>query len=88
MQKKKILPRLRVPLFVQAQVGINCLMGLFNSACIIVAMRFTEEQLLKASNGFSQQLGNGGFGLVYKGYMNGSFVALKKLTEVSTKNTS
>ena len=46
-------------------------------------MRFTEDELVQASDNFSQQLGNGGFGLVYKGYMNGSFVALKKLTEVS-----
>ena len=49
-------------------------------------MSFTEDQLMKASDGFSHQLGNGGFGLVYKGFMNGSFVALKKLTEVCAQN--
>ena len=47
-------------------------------------MRFTEEEILRATNNFSDEckLGTGGFGSVFKGWIHGSVVALKKLTEV------
>lgn len=47
-------------------------------------MQFTEKDICNATENYSKDrvLGFGGFGTVYKGLINGSFVAIKKLTEV------
>ena len=47
-------------------------------------LQFSAEDILSATSNFAQEqlLGSGGFGMVYKGILNGSFVAVKKLTEV------
>ena len=55
--------------------------------CVIVliaAKEFTEEDIKKATETFSEsrKLGGGGFGLVYRGCINGTSVAVKKLTKV------
>lgn len=44
-------------------------------------MQFTEKE---TTENYSQDrvLGFGGFGIVYKGLINGSFVVIKKLNEV------
>ena len=44
-------------------------------------LQFSAEDILSATSNFAQEqlLGSGGFGMVY---LNGSFVAVKKLTEV------
>ena len=46
-------------------------------------MQFSEE-MSKATRDFSNDLvlGSGGFGVVYKGIINGTYVTVKKLTEV------
>lgn len=51
---------------------------------MVIAMVFSEGDLLYATDNFSQvnRLGTGGFGEVYRGWMNGTNVAVKKLTEV------
>ena len=45
---------------------------------------FTEEELKEVTEGFSlgRKLGEGGFGIVFRGYINGTNIAVKKLTEV------
>ena len=47
-------------------------------------MQFSEEEMSKATRDFSKDLvlGSGGFGVVYKGIISGTYVAVKKLTEV------
>ena len=47
-------------------------------------MQFTEKDILQATENFSdsRKLGNGGFGVVFKGWINSSHVAIKTLTEV------
>lgn len=47
-------------------------------------MQFTKEELSVATSNFdeSRKLGSGGFGTVFKGWMKGSNVAVKKLTQV------
>ena len=47
-------------------------------------MQFTEKTLSEATSNFSNdnKLGIGGFGTVYKGWINWSYVAVKELTEV------
>ena len=55
-----------------------------------IAMVFSEEDISKATDNFSQanQLGIGGFGVVYKGWINGTHIAVKKLTEVLVMHNS
>ncbi|CAO2837226.1 unnamed protein product [Amaranthus hypochondriacus] len=49
---------------------------------------FSYQELIKATNGFKDELGRGSFGIVYKGIINGSgspplYVAVKKLHRIS-----
>ena len=55
------------------------------NGCMFIVQEFTEDDLKIATNNFSavRRLGDGGFGTVYRGYMNGTNLAIKKLTEVS-----
>ena len=55
------------------------------NGCMFIVREFTEEDLKIATDNFSaaRRLGDGGFGTVYRGYMNGTNLAIKKLTEVS-----
>lgn len=46
------------------------------------AMQFTVAAIVEATDNFSERLGLGGFGVVYRGLLNGCGVAVKKLTEV------
>lgn len=51
-------------------------------------MQFTEDTMRMATKDFSSELklGEGGFGEVYKGYLNGTFVAIKRLSIVRFYN--
>ncbi|KAJ0793135.1 putative protein kinase RLK-Pelle-SD-2b family [Helianthus annuus] len=44
--------------------------------------RFTYQELVKATDGFKTQLGRGAFGIVYKGEIGATTVAVKKLETV------
>ncbi|KAI3696992.1 hypothetical protein L6452_29679 [Arctium lappa] len=44
--------------------------------------RFTYQELVEATNGFKDELGNGAFGVVYKGVIGTTVVAVKKLDMV------
>ena len=50
----------------------------------IIVLQFTEEELSLATDHFAEtrKLGCGGFGTVFKGWLKGHNVAVKKLTEV------
>jgi predicted Ser/Thr protein kinase len=47
-------------------------------------MVFSEKDIIGATDNFSEcnKLGSGGFGVVYRGWINGTTVAVKQLTEV------
>ena len=49
-------------------------------------MVFSKGDIIKATENFSEvrKLGAGGFGDVFKGWISGSYVAVKRLTEVAT----
>ena len=49
-----------------------------------IVREFTEYELKIATDNFSavRRLGDGGFGTVYKGYIKGTSLVVKKLTEV------
>jgi len=69
-----------------ASKGIKVSFGLlFYYPYTYVAREFTTEELLEATDNFSieRKIGGGGFGIVYRGYICGTTVAVKKLTEVS-----
>jgi len=53
--------------------------------CVGKSQEFTEDDLISATNNYeaNRKLGVGGFGSVYKGYINCSNVAIKLLTEVN-----
>ena len=55
------------------------------NGCMYIVREFTEDELKIATDNFSvtRRLGDGGFGTVYRGYMNGTNLAIKKLTEVT-----
>ena len=65
----------------------HCLHCVF---CNYTAMVFSEQDIMKATDNFSalNQLGSGGFGVVHKGWINGTTVAVKRLTEVCTSYLS
>ncbi|VVB16612.1 unnamed protein product [Arabis nemorensis] len=47
--------------------------------------RFTYSEVIKMTNNFQRVLGKGGFGFVYHGTVNGSQVAVKLLSHLSTQ---
>ena len=50
---------------------------------------FSAAELEKATNGFSNVIGKGGFGIVYKGVYDHSHIAVKVLTvNVSSYNNN
>ena len=44
---------------------------------------FTETDLDTATHGFTSEIGRGGFGVVFKGMLNSTPVAIKALSQVS-----
>ncbi|KAI3738751.1 hypothetical protein L2E82_28878 [Cichorium intybus] len=46
-------------------------------------IRFKYQQLVRATNGFKDELGKGAFGIVYKGVMGTNTVAVKKLNRMA-----
>ena len=55
---------------------------------LFIVMEFTDIQIKEATENFSgeRKLGQRGFGCVYRGFMNGSNVAIKVLSEVCIRN--
>ena len=51
---------------------------------LCLVLQFRERVICEATKEFSSEnkLGAGGFGEVYKGYLNGTFVAVKRLSIV------
>ncbi|GLT64168.1 hypothetical protein SLA2020_366760 [Shorea laevis] len=49
---------------------------------------FTYADILKITNNFERILGKGGFGKVHHGYIDGSQVAVKMLSQLSFKGMS
>ena len=54
-------------------------------AAVAPLPEFTKVDLEKATHGFTSEIGRGGFGVVYKGVLNSTTVAIKALTQVNIK---
>ena len=54
----------------------------------MIALEFKNDDLKYATNNFldSQKLASGGFGTVFKGFLNGSFVAVKVFSAVRSQH--
>ncbi|KAD5803502.1 hypothetical protein E3N88_14862 [Mikania micrantha] len=53
-----------------------------NATVETILPRFTYQELVKATNGFKDELGKGAFGIVYKGVIGTKIVAVKRLEGV------
>ncbi|KAK6945836.1 Legume lectin domain [Dillenia turbinata] len=49
------------------------------------AIRFSFQDLYRATNGFVDKLGQGGFGQVYKGSLENTFIAVKRISKDSSQ---
>ena len=75
--------RLHLPMRLNLIAKVLCVSSLGASNCCYTPHSITV--ISSATENFSKDrvIGCGGFGIVYKGLINGSYVAIKKLNEVS-----
>lgn len=59
-------------------------MHTFTNNTLDTVRKFSESEIMRATDNLdsSRKLGQGGFGLVYLGFISGTKVAIKKFTEV------